>query len=119
LWIEDLIYIINICTYAPNAKLLSSFLIKILCSLKKQWAFIKITSNIIKSILPYRTKKINGIKFAISGKINGRNRKKTVLKSFGQVSTQTLKKCIKYSLSTSYNVYGAFSIKIWIVSLQN
>jgi uncharacterized protein (DUF433 family) len=38
--------------------------------------------------------------------------KKTVLKSFGQVSTQTLKKCIKYSLSTSYNVYGAFSIKI-------
>jgi ribosomal protein S3 len=66
----------------------------------------------IKKVLPYRSKKIRGMRVAIAGKINGRNRKKTVIKNFGRLSTQKLAENIKYSLSTSDNIYGAFSIKV-------
>lgn len=116
-YIKDLINVINICTYAVSSKILSHFLLKVLCSLKRHWAFIKITFNILTKVLYFRNHKISGVQIAVQGKINGRGRKKTVLKHFGKIAKPNLTKCVKYSLSTDYNVYGAFSLKIWFTKI--
>lgn len=112
---KNLLYIINISTYKPNAFLLSHYIVNILCGLKKQWPFLYLTFNYLEEFCTLRDY-IDGIKIAIAGRISGRKRKKTTIKTFGNVPTYTLCKNIKYSLCTGYNIYGAFSIKIWITS---
>ena len=83
-----------------------------LCALRKQWAFIKITNNLLFKTLDLHNDVVSGIKLSISGKINGRNRKKTILHYIGRVRTQTLSLPINYTLSTDFNLYGSFSVKV-------
>ena len=112
-YLKPLIHILNICIYTGNIELLSTFLVNELCKLRKQWTFIYLVSKIINEFFNFY-KELIGLKFAIAGRINGRSRKVTYVRTFGSVPAQSINSNIKYSLDSNYNIYGAFSIKVWV-----
>ena len=87
--------------YIFSVRVLSNFLIKTLCKLKKQWFFINIAQKILRySLSYYHGVALSGFKLAIAGKINGRRRKKTLVTSFGSLKAQSINRKVKFCLST-------------------
>jgi ribosomal protein S3 len=110
-FLKNIIYILNISTYCKSAYFFSEYIAAQLCKSRKQWLIINITTQIITKILKVRLN-IKGCKILISGRLQGRDRKKTFLKVFGLLPLQVFSSKISYSLSQNYNVFGAFGVKI-------
>lgn len=60
---------------------------------------------------------IQGIKFALSGKVKGKLRARTHTITIGPTPVSTLNKIIEFSQSESYTVYGVFGLKLWVYRL--
>jgi len=108
---KDTLYIANITTYCNTPTLLADHLVTQLCRLRNQWPLINVVTNIIKEILHIRLT-IKGFKLLISGRLQGRNRKKTYTKVFGSLPLQTFSNNINYALSQDYNIFGMFGVRV-------
>ena len=114
--LKDTIYILNISTYCKSSYFFSEHLITQLCKLRKQWSIINITTQIISKIIKIRIN-IQGCKILISGRLQGRDRKKTFVKVFGLLPLHIFSTNISYSLSQDYNIFGMFGVKVWLYYL--
>ena len=57
---------------------------------------------------------ILGIKFIISGRLQGKERSSSKLIKIGKVPTQSIRKDIDFAFYPSYTLYGAFGLKFWV-----
>ena len=61
-----------------------------------------------------RTRKVQGIKIQIAGRLNGAEIARTEWVRKGRVPLQTLRADIDYSYKTAKTIYGILGIKIWL-----
>lgn len=113
---KDALIIINISTYCRTPEILSDYLVNQLCRLRNQWPIINITTKILQRVLSIRSN-IKGCKLLISGRLQGRDRKKTFIKVFGTLPLQEFSTNITYSLSQDYNIFGMFGVRVWLYYL--
>jgi hypothetical protein len=77
---------------------------------------------LVKELFSFCIKKslnIQGIKFNINGKIQGKARSSNSLILLGAVPNQSLDKNIEYSRIHVYTIYGAFGFKMWVYRNEN
>jgi hypothetical protein len=55
-----------------------------------------------------------GFRMYVTGKLDGKMRRKKYSFKFGQLAVQQIKTNLDYSTSVSFTKYGAISIKIWL-----
>jgi hypothetical protein len=114
---KDAVCIVNLTTYCKRSLILSDYLSDELCKVNikktKQRSVILLLYRLILAFLNIRIN-IFGVKLQISGRIDGRRRKKTIRKLFGSMPLQTLSANIDYNLSQSYNAYGILSVSVWL-----
>ena len=122
----DVLWIVIISVKYYSAIFLSNMLSEQIVKRKKQWPFIKIIRTVVKEVLPKNlmkdSRKVDGLRIMINGKINGRDRSTSYLiykfykdKQISKIHQIYLK--IDYSLSFANSKYGVFGIKVWISRL--
>jgi hypothetical protein len=83
-------------------------------------AFVKTVFNTLleisenNKILEKQLFFIRGIKFLISGRLQGKARSSFSLIRVGSTPTQSFSKVLNYSSSHVYTLYGAFGLKMWV-----
>jgi len=74
------------------------------------WAVV----NAIK-LLSRKLCLFKGIRIYVTGKLNGKMRRKTYSFTFGRVALQRVICNLDYFKSTSFTKFGTISVKIWIL----
>lgn len=102
----------------------ASFFITILSEIfrilqkKKHTKFLFFLDKYFKSLIllntPTNASSLLGIKFIISGKLKGKQRKSKSIINCGQIPIQSLHKQIDFAKLHAFTVYGTFGLKLWV-----
>lgn len=96
------------------ATVLTQFVAKQLCALKRHNYFLIFLKKILTIFIFSKFSKLEGVKLVINGKFNGAPRAKNKLILIGNVPIQSINKQIDYFDSISFTKNGTFGIKAWL-----
>ena len=81
---------------------------------KKHYYLFSILKKYFNILIFSKISRIKGLKIAVSGRINGAPRAKTLKLQVGSIPLQSFESSISYSNTTAYTPNGTFGIKVWI-----
>lgn len=105
--------LINIQTsiYLCKPKILLEVLARALVLNKKHWAVINFFKRLLKFF--FFTSTLKGLQIRISGKINGKMRKKKHIFKLGNMPLQSIDDKIGYAYKQAVTKFGVLGLKIW------
>lgn len=99
--------------FCLDANLFSKVVKDLLIKHKRHWLVFKFVNFVLQRVAvedPF----IFGVKIQISGKINGRSRKRKKILAVGPMSLQTISNDIDYSYKVVVTKFGVFGVKVWL-----
>lgn len=112
--LKDFIFITNFSTYFGSTSILSEYFINEICKVRRQWQIIYTFKTILFTFVQKRIKNLKGFKIMLIGRIQGRKRTKKFNHSYGPMPVNKISADIRYSLSTDFNIFGMFSLRLWL-----
>jgi hypothetical protein len=112
--LKDFIFITNFSTYFGSTSILSEYFINEICKVRRQWQIIYTFKTILFTFVQKRIKNLKGFKIMLIGRIQGRKRTKKFNHNYGPMPVNKISADIRYSLSTDFNLYGMFSLRLWL-----
>lgn len=97
-----------------RAELISLLVVRLLKKHKRHWLVIRFLRRVVRFYYA-KYKVLSGLKIKVSGKINGRRRKKKRVVLFGSLPLQTFEKDVDYSYRIAVTKFGVFGVKVWAV----
>lgn len=104
----------TVCDKNTDPKFISDFISYYMSKIKKHNYFIAFLKKTLTSIIKTQNSKINGIKIAITGRINGSPRSRQKVINIGTISLQKISAPIVHSKSVSYTNNGTLGVKVWV-----
>ena len=96
-----------------NADILAHVIRALFLKHKRHWLIFRFLRNALPVYID-NCGDIEGLWIQISGKVNGRPRKRKRVFRYGPMSLQGIAKNIDYSFSVAVTKFGAFGIKVWL-----
>lgn len=112
--LKDFIFITNFSTYFGSTSILSEYFINEICKVRRQWQIIYTFKTILFTFVQKRIKNLKGFKIMLIGRIQGRKRTKKFNHAYGPMPVNKIAADIRYSLSTDFNIFGMFSLRLWL-----
>ena len=81
---------------------------------KKHYYLFSILKKYFNILIVSKNSKIKGLKIAVSGRINGAPRAKTLKIQIGSIPLQSFNSLISYGYATAHTSNGSFGVKVWI-----
>jgi hypothetical protein len=113
--LKDAVLITNLSVFSKEPDFLSTFLVKELCKphkKKNSQKRILLFFFYLLSILCNVRIELCGARVEVSGRIEGKRRKKTIRKDLGPMPLHNLSADIRYSLSEDYAAHGMLSTAV-------
>jgi small subunit ribosomal protein S3 len=107
--IEIKVNIIEIRNVELNANLVAQAVAE---QIEKRSAFRKVLKQAIEKTM--QNKQAQGIKIAVSGRLNGAEMSRVEWLSEGKIPLQTIRADIDFAKYTARTTYGAIGVKVWI-----
>lgn len=107
--IEIKVNIIEIRNVELNANLVAQAVAE---QIEKRAAFRKVLKQAIEKTM--QNKRAQGIKIAVSGRLNGAEMSRVEWLSEGKIPLQTIRADIDFAKYTARTTYGAIGVKVWI-----
>ncbi len=107
--IEIKVNIIEIRNVELNANLVAQAVAE---QIEKRAAFRKVLKQAIEKTM--HNKQAQGIKIAVSGRLNGAEMSRVEWLSEGKIPLQTIRADIDFAKYTARTTYGAIGVKVWI-----
>ncbi len=107
--IEIKVNIIEIRNAELNANLVAQAVAE---QIEKRAAFRKVLKQAIEKTM--QNKQAQGIKIAVSGRLNGAEMSRVEWLSEGKIPLQTIRADIDFAKYTARTTYGAIGVKVWI-----
>jgi hypothetical protein len=97
--------------YMMRAELISLLVVRLIKKHRRHWLVIRFLRRVVRHFYT-KTEKLTGLRIKISGKINGRPRKKRRVVSFGVLPLQTFMLDVDYSYRIAVTKFGVFGVKV-------
>jgi hypothetical protein len=111
------IYFLSIL-YAESL-LLAEYVVSLLRKGKKHRKTLQLFTRFFEKIIYSGAVKLRGIQLRVTGKLGGKMRKSKYHYKFGKVQLNTFKNHLSYSCLVAYTRFGIFSIKLWLLKLND
>ena len=106
--------LIPFITQKNSAKLLGTFIVTQLETIKRHNFFFNFLQESLRLIIGQKLSKVQGIKILIAGRLNNAARSRNKIIKIGKISLLQINSKIDYSESTAFTSNGTFGIKVWV-----
>jgi len=106
--------LVNVATTLSSSYLIAQLIASEMEKTRRHTGLLKMLHTVLNNFLSSTASKLLGVKFKISGKLNGRLRAtSTVFEAGLKVPSQRLSARVEYSFLEAFTYTGVFGIKVW------
>jgi len=107
--------LVSVATTLSSSYLIAQLIAAEMEKTRKHTGVFRMVETVLKAFLSSTTSKLLGIKFKVSGKINGKLRANSKTFEIGvKVPTQRLSARVEYSFLEAFTYTGVFGVKVWV-----